>query len=139
MPPMTVVGKEFKFEAAHVIPNHPGKCSRLHGHSYKAIVSVAGPIKVETGMVIDFDELTRVAKVVIDETLDHRNLNEVLNGTHVWDARHPEEYTLPTAENLAVYLFTEFKKGLAQAIDSGIRMCSVTVYETATSFATYSE
>src|SRR5271170_4410731 len=76
------IRKQFSFEASHVLPHHAGKCSRLHGHSYRLDVSVSGPLAVAgpgTGMVIDFDELSRVVRATIAERLDHRHLNEILD------------------------------------------------------------
>ena len=36
------IRKQFAFEAAHVLPYHTGKCSRLHGHSYRLEVALEG-------------------------------------------------------------------------------------------------
>ena len=37
---------EFTFEAAHLLPNVPDghKCLRLHGHSFRVTLTVAGPV-----------------------------------------------------------------------------------------------
>ena len=43
------IGKLFKFEAAHRLPNHPGKCKNLHGHSYKLEVVVNGEVNFFSG------------------------------------------------------------------------------------------
>ena len=50
------VFREFTFEAAHRLPNvAPGhKCARLHGHSFRVEVHVAGEVDESTGMLIDF-------------------------------------------------------------------------------------
>ena len=40
------VRRRFRFEAAHELPRHPGKCRKLHGHSYELFVVVEGPIGV---------------------------------------------------------------------------------------------
>lgn len=91
--------KTFRFEAAHHLPGHRGKCARLHGHSYTLEVTLRGPIKQETGasddgMVMDFDDLSSVVKQAVIERLDHHDLNEVTgirttaeNLAHwIWDA-----------------------------------------------------
>ena len=39
-----IVRRRFEFEAAHELPNHPGKCKNLHGHSYKLFVTVERPV-----------------------------------------------------------------------------------------------
>ena len=70
--------REFTFEAAHRLPNVPEghKCARLHGHSYLAVVHVAGPIGDDTGWVRDFGEIKAAFKP-LEEQLDHHYLNEV--------------------------------------------------------------
>ena len=51
--------KEFSLEAAHRLPNVPPghKCARLHGHSFRVSVHVAGPIGEDTGWVMDFADV----------------------------------------------------------------------------------
>ncbi len=91
--------KIFRFEAAHSLPGHRGKCARLHGHSYTLEVTLRGPIKQATGasddgMVMDFDDLSQFVKQAVIERLDHHDLNEVTgirttaeNLAHwIWDA-----------------------------------------------------
>ena len=70
--------KEFTFEAAHLLPNVPvgHKCARLHGHSFKLIVHVEGPVDPELGWVIDFGDISAEVKPVINE-LDHYYLNDI--------------------------------------------------------------
>ena len=43
---MMDVFKEFTIEAAHRLPNVPAghKCARLHGHSFKVEIHVAGDV-----------------------------------------------------------------------------------------------
>ena len=77
-----ILTKTFHFEAAHHLPGHTGKCARLHGHSYKLEVTVRGPIKdtpnqSDTGMVMDFEDLSKIVRASIIERLDHQDLNEV--------------------------------------------------------------
>ena len=92
-----VLSKTFRFEAAHQLPGHRGKCARLHGHSYRLQVSVRGPIKdapgeSDHGMVTDFGDLSHIVREVIIERLDHSNLNDV-TGLHT------------TAENVAHWIW----------------------------------
>ena len=53
------VFREFTFEAAHRLPRVPEghKCGRLHGHSYRAEIHVRGPVRPDTGWVLDFADL----------------------------------------------------------------------------------
>ena len=88
------VRKRFRFEAAHVLPYHTGKCARTHGHSYRLDVSVAGPLHTdgaERGMVIDFERLSAVVQTEIVDVLDHRSLNEVVDN--------------PTAERVLAWIW----------------------------------
>ena len=50
---------EFSFEAAHRLPKVPAghKCARLHGHSFKVELTIAGPVNPETGWFLDFGDL----------------------------------------------------------------------------------
>jgi 6-pyruvoyltetrahydropterin/6-carboxytetrahydropterin synthase len=54
-----------------VIPNHPGKCARLHGHTYRFQVWLSGPVDEATGMLVDFFDVKREI-----DAWDHRHLND---------------------------------------------------------------
>ncbi|MCC6874662.1 MAG: 6-carboxytetrahydropterin synthase QueD [Sandaracinaceae bacterium] len=86
--------KEFRFEAAHRLPNVPAthKCARLHGHSFRVRVVVKGDVGETTGWVIDFDDI-RVAFEPILARLDHYYLNEI------------EGLENPTSERLAEWIW----------------------------------
>src|SRR5690349_579704 len=49
----------FGFEAAHRLPRVPAehKCARLHGHSWRVDVLVAGEVDPRTGWLLDFGEI----------------------------------------------------------------------------------
>ena len=128
-----ILRKTFRFEASHRLPFHPGKCSRLHGHSWVRDVEVEGPVLQPTGMVMDFADLSKALQPIIDD-LDHHHL-----GT--WDLLGVEEQDfvvwrvdwLPrdfnsTCENL---LF-EIGKRLEAKLK---RWHSLTLHETCTSAA----
>ena len=100
-----------------MLPHHPGKCSRLHGHSYRFEVTVAGRLQTEgpaTGMVVDFDEISSVVEPAIVERLDHSSLNDFMAN--------------PTAEAIALWIWDELAKQL-----SGLT--EVVVWETPTACA----
>lgn len=127
---MIRIGKTFRFEAAHVLPNHDGKCSRPHGHSYQVEVVLAGYGLVDTagasdeGMLMDFGTVSAAWKQIEDQ-LDHRNLNEQL----------PPQYHPTTAEHIAGYLFDFFQAELVEGGPQGVHVTSVRVWETATGWA----
>ena len=82
--------KEFAIEAAPRLPNVPQdhKCSRLHGHSFRIEIWVRGPVKGDTGWVMDFGDIADAFEPIHVE-LDHRYLNEI------------DGLSNPTSENLA--------------------------------------
>lgn len=89
--------KEFTFEAAHKLPAHDGKCQRLHGHSWKLRVVVVGD-RIEmngpkAGMLVDYADISRVVKPIVEQYLDHHYLNETTAMLN------------PTSENLAIWLY----------------------------------
>ena len=95
------IRKSFTFEAAHVLPNHPGKCARLHGHSYRLDVALEGPLQAggpAAGMVEDFDVVSRIIKEAVVSKLDHRSLNELIEN--------------PTAENIVVWVWERLSQQL---------------------------
>lgn len=121
--PRARISKEFKFEAAHVLPNHDGKCRNLHGHSYRAIIVCEGEISElknspTEGMVLDFTTISRLWKDKLEPYLDHRYLNDEPVGAFV-----------TTAENIALWI-------CRVAYMHHFPVVEVTVFETATSSAT---
>lgn len=110
---------EFKFEAAHRLPNVPSdhKCSRLHGHSYQVQIHVKGPVEDQSGWVIDFGNIKDACKPVIAQ-LDHYYLNEIPGLEN------------PTSERLAAWIWNELASSLPI-------MSAVIVRETCTSGCVY--
>jgi 6-pyruvoyltetrahydropterin/6-carboxytetrahydropterin synthase len=66
---IATITREFHFEMGHTLQDHPGKCKRLHGHSYRLEVS-AESLLDDRGMVMDFADLKSVVGRCIGE-LDH--------------------------------------------------------------------
>ena len=111
--------KDFRFEAAHFLPNVPDghKCRRMHGHSFRGEVAVRGEIDATTGWLIDFADLKRAVDPILTR-LDHYLLNDI------------EGLDNPTSELLAVWIW----KQLAPALPMLHR---VTIEETCTSRCHY--
>ncbi len=111
--------KEFRFEAAHRLPNVPPghKCHRLHGHSFRVAIHVEGPVGDDSGWVVDFAELT-AAWQPLHRILDHNYLNEVPGLEN------------PTSEVLARYIWRQLKSRLPG-------LSRVVVRETCTSGCIY--
>jgi 6-pyruvoyltetrahydropterin/6-carboxytetrahydropterin synthase len=76
---MYTIAKRFAFSASHTIGGLPDKhpCARLHGHNYEVEVVLQSATLDTAGFVRDFNELSEL-KAFIDETIDHRHLNDVL-------------------------------------------------------------
>jgi 6-pyruvoyltetrahydropterin/6-carboxytetrahydropterin synthase len=108
------VRREFEFEAAHRLPRHPGKCRQPHGHSYRLAVTVERPVHPESGLAIDFSELKAIVEREVVLTLDHRDVNEILEN--------------PTAEAMAVWIWSRLEGPLAGLVEVELhetRSCSV--------------
>lgn len=95
---MMEVYREFKFDAAHLLPNiTPGhRCSRMHGHTFRVVILLEGEVGKESGWVKDFGEIKRLCEPVIEE-LDHSTLNDIPGLGN------------PTSENIAVWIWNRLK------------------------------
>lgn len=111
-----LVAREFRFEAAHRLPEHPGKCRNLHGHRYRLKVVCDAPVDPATGLAIDFGELKRVVHERVVDVLDHGYLNEVL--------------PIPSAELIAVWVWQRLA-------DAGLPLVEVELFETDASSVIY--
>jgi 6-pyruvoyltetrahydropterin/6-carboxytetrahydropterin synthase len=100
-----------EFDAAHRLPGYNGKCSRIHGHTYKVEVVLEGPVNENSGFVIDFFELKSILSSAL-EKLDHGDLNQVLPN--------------PTAEMIAEYISSGIKARLGGL---PIRLISTKLWE----------
>ncbi|AFY38005.1 queuosine biosynthesis protein QueD [[Leptolyngbya] sp. PCC 7376] len=117
--------KEFRFEAAHRLPHHDGKCARLHGHSWVCRVYIKGDRLIESGpkqgMLMDFGDIKQYMKPLLDEYLDHYYLNESL------------DMESPTSEAIAQWIYRKLKA-------SGLKgLAAVEIKETCTSGCIYRE
>jgi 6-pyruvoyltetrahydropterin/6-carboxytetrahydropterin synthase len=76
---MYTIAKRFSFSASHFIGGLPEQhpCARLHGHNYDVEVILQSAALDEIGFVRDYRELSALGGM-IDQSLDHRHLNEVL-------------------------------------------------------------
>ena len=70
--------KSFRFEAAHSLPGTTfGEASEeIHGHSFRAEVTVRGTPDPKTGMVVDLGLLER-SMADVQKMLDHKLLDKV--------------------------------------------------------------
>lgn len=102
-----------------------GKCNNTlgHGHNYELIVTVAGEINAETGMILSIEELKEMIRTAVINKVDHKHLNhdvDFLCGIN------------PTAENLVVAFWRE----LHALVPKGL-LYEVTLIETENNQASY--
>ena len=73
------IAKQYHFSASHILPQLPADhpCARMHGHNYVVEVELQSRALNYAGFVRDYRELDTLKKY-IDDTLDHRHLNDVL-------------------------------------------------------------
>ena len=116
---------EGSFSAGHALRGYKGKCENPHGHNYKVRLTLSGPGLDETGLLCDFVVLKQAMREVM-ASLDHKNLND----------QAPFDQINPSAENLAKYFYDQASGRLPEN-GAGVRLSSVTVWETDTTAATY--
>jgi 6-pyruvoyltetrahydropterin/6-carboxytetrahydropterin synthase len=136
------VTKEFPFEMAHALWNYDGPCRNVHGHSYRLFVTLYGKPLQDTdspknGMVIDFSDLKKIVKKEIVDVFDHsvvvsRQFDK--EKTEMFSALFGNTVLVdyqPTCENLV----TDFAVRIRRLLPEGIKLHSLKLYETATSYA----
>jgi 6-pyruvoyltetrahydropterin/6-carboxytetrahydropterin synthase len=111
--------KTYQFEAAHLLPHLPEthKCRRLHGHSFRVEIAVAGECDPKLGWLMDYADISAVFKPLLNQ-LDHYYLNEI------------EGLENPTSEVIAEWIWKKLKPSLPL-------LTEVVVAETCTARAIY--
>lgn len=123
------------FDAAHRLPNLPGKCTSLHGHTWRVRVSIAGEASAE-GIVMDMSEVKRTLAGFVDQELDHATmlgaddpLTDVLTrfGMRVYVFDGSGGWHWPTVEAVAATIAARLQHGLT---GFGVDVTRVWVSET---------
>jgi 6-pyruvoyltetrahydropterin/6-carboxytetrahydropterin synthase len=130
MSPQAQITCEFTFEASHELRRKDwpeeqnlsvfGSCARLHGHSYRLLVTLRGPIDPDTGMVKNFRDLKRTVRQQVVDRLDHQHLDDVVA-------------VLSTAENLCYWIARQLLP------DLGDHLYRIELWETRTAYAALTE
>ena len=131
------VAKEFRWEAAHRLPWHHGKCKELHGHSYRLIAEFEGRPD-NKGMVIDYNDITSMLQPVVSE-MDHVTLISSTDEKliSVFNREGWKYKLLPfesTAENLCKYFMVEILRHEDSFIKR-IENLTIRIFETDKSYA----
>lgn len=113
------------FSAAHKLNRYDGACKRLHGHNWKVRVCLACEKRDATGMCIDFGDIKRYLKDVLDR-FDHQYLNEL----KIFKDENP------TSENIAKLIFQELKSKIT---NNNCKVSEVEIWESEKSSVIYSE
>ncbi|SET29402.1 6-carboxytetrahydropterin synthase QueD [Paenibacillus sp. NFR01] len=131
------VCKIFTFDAAHQLIGHKGKCSNLHGHTYKLEVVLKGvpvtePGHSDEGFVIDFGDIKALVRQSLVDRLDHAFLAKgdepVLETLQSSGSKVALLSFRTTVENMAAYIAYKLKQ-------AALPLYSVKLWETPTSWA----
>lgn len=142
------VSREVSWDMGHRVPNHKSKCRNVHGHRYLMWVTLEGEVIGQSGvsdegMVIDFSDIKTIVEGYIDEKLDHgymgnkaldREMLELLSRNGM---KHVGVDFIPTAENIAKYLFEELSPLFVDAYGTKLRLSEIRLYETPKSYVIY--
>lgn len=135
--------KEFSFESAHALWGYDGKCREIHGHSYRLFVTVKGTPSTDItdpklGMVMDFGALKAIVAREITDRLDHSFVMRRTAEAEALAQSLGSSFTniqlvdyQPTCENMLY----DFAARLQKALPADIKLHSLRLHETATSYA----
>jgi 6-pyruvoyltetrahydropterin/6-carboxytetrahydropterin synthase len=122
------LNKDFQFAAAHYVPSErAGKCSRVHGHTYYANVTIVGNELDATGFLVNFS----VIKEIIHDRFDHSLLNE---HTSLFNDEDPQLF--PTTEVVARTMHELIQAYLDQT-ENKPQCVQIFLRETPTSYVIY--
>tara|TARA_B100000029_G_scaffold211957_1_gene209967 strand:+ start:603 stop:1043 length:441 start_codon:yes stop_codon:yes gene_type:complete len=140
--------KIIQWDMGHRVLNHRSICKGIHGHRYKAEICLDGDIITrsgvsEEGMVIDFADIKKTAKSFIQDELDHAfmvwNKDKELIDFFSNSKGHKPVFVpfTPTAENVAKYIFDILNTKFKDVFNSGLKLHSIKLWETPTSYVIY--
>jgi len=132
---MYSVTKRIDFCYGHRLLDYDGICKHPHGHNAVAEIEVRTDTLDQRNMVCDFSDIKRLVKGWIDRELDHkmilrhddplvRPLQALGEPIYLLDSN-------PTVERIAKLVYDETQR-------LGFSVVEVRVWETPTSFASYS-
>ena len=132
---MYAVTKRIEFCYGHRLLDYDGVCKHPHGHNAVAEIEVRAEALDGRDMVADFSDIKRLVKGWIDTELDHKMVLRRDDPLVTALAALGEPVYLldsnPTVERIARLIFDA-------AASLGLPVSRVTVWETPTSWATYS-
>lgn len=111
---MATISKTYVFDAGHRLMYHKGKCSNIHGHTYKVEIYLSDKIDSKTSMVTDFSDLDKPVKEIIDK-MDHAMIVNA-DDVRLIDYLHVKGYKFylidgdPTAELIGLHFLRKLKE-----------------------------
>ena len=143
---MLSVTRVFEWDSAHRLVGHEGACAALHGHRYRAEITVSKHVTDELGRILDFTDLKSCVNGWINRHWDHTTIvwkedKELIEfcTQQVLRTGIGEPYVLddnPTAEAMAEHLH-KVTTDLLENRDKNLRVDKVVIFETPNCFATY--
>jgi 6-pyruvoyltetrahydropterin/6-carboxytetrahydropterin synthase len=129
------IGKEFRWEMGHRLPEHFGNCKNIHGHSYKMIVEIEGEVNSD-GMVIDYYELKKIVDPIV-QNMDHAFLvykedKEIIEFLQKMNSKMVIVDFQSTVENICEYFLKEITK---TKFPGNVNKIAVRIYETEDDYA----
>ena len=111
--------QQFQIDSARQLRGLPSghPCARMHGHTFKIVLTLEGTLDPKIGWVRDYHEISKTMEPLI-KMLDHQVLNEVPGLGN------------PTSEHLAIWLFERAKPLIPE-------LTRVTIAETPTTECSY--
>jgi len=132
------IAKEYRWEMGHRLPFHKGLCRNIHGHSYRMVVEITGSID-KYGMVIDFFDLNKIIKPIIDK-YDHAFLcwnkdNKVKDFLVKNKMKKVFVDYHSTVENICNDFLRIFSKKLKKIKNNSFNELTIKIFETPNAFA----
>ena len=118
------ISVEDHFDAAHFLRGYRGKCEALHGHTFRAAVTIKAAKLDNIGLAYDFTVLKQHLADILSR-FDHTCLNDV----------PPFDKINPSSENIAATIYKELQPKLAAA---PVSLSCVEVWESPQSGVAYS-
>jgi len=142
------ITKLIEWDMGHRIPNHISKCKNLHGHRYKLEICLSGKLitkkgSSDEGMLMDFSDIKTIAMSEIHDLCDHGFMfwkkdkeSSFFFNKFKYFKNIPVSF-IPTAENLAQWIFKKLEKKFNKKYGNNLRLEQVTIWETPTSKAIF--
>ena len=139
---ITTCTRQLTFDAGHRLLNHEGKCSLLHGHTYRVLLTAR---RKEDGLdaigrVVDFSVLKEKFGAWIERYWDHGfliNGDDTVGLAALRSVPGQKLFSFvynPTAENIARYLLESV--AATELYGTDVELVEVTVWETPNCYAT---